>query len=114
MNINGHEVERREDGRVYVDDERTLYGGDADPDYYTRHAELIRKEAEHADLVGEFVRREQAEKAAQDAARELDRRARLACESRFGPGSWDLDHCRIEDWRNVVRALDADTAEQVT
>jgi hypothetical protein len=118
MNINGHEVERRDDGRMYVDDERTFYGGDSDPAYYRLHGELIRKEAEHADLVGEFVRREAVEKAEQDEARELDRRADIARQAWLGHHrehvpEWELTS---EDyrgtWRNIVRALDADANEQ--
>jgi len=111
VNIDGHEIERHADGLVYVDDDDRGWKGD-NADDYARRAEIHAQWADRHRLVGEFVRREAAEKAAADAARELDRRARLACETRFGPGSWDLDHCRIEDWRNVVRALDADATEQ--
>ena len=127
MNINGHEIERRDGlggGRVYIDGEDTDYRGNRDPDYYTRSAEQTRaeiahltKEAAHADLIAEFVRREAAEKAEQDAADELDRRADLARLAWFGPRGknnalpWHLVAGDAqEDWRNLVRALDADTA----
>jgi len=120
VNINGHEVERR-DCRVWVDGYNTEHAGNSDPYYYTRRAESLRgesarrtREANHLDLVAEFVRREQAEKAAQDAARELDRRANIARRAWAG---YDYSWAQVtgnaqELWRNIVRALDADAAEQ--
>jgi hypothetical protein len=123
MNINGHEVERRDDGRMYVDDERTFYGGDSDPAYYRLHGELIRKEAEHADLVGEFVRREAVEKAAQDAADtaslaariDLERRAKILVRKLSPHVGWDfLQESSRRQFRDAIRALDADATEQDT
>jgi hypothetical protein len=121
MNINGHEVERR-DCRVYIDGHNTEHAGNSDPDYYTRRGASLRveiarrvQEADHADLIAEFVRREQAEKAEQDAARELDRRAKLVADAWCGTSS-DYVHRNHEliCARNVVRKLDADAAERAT
>jgi hypothetical protein len=119
MNINGHEIERR-DCRVYIDGYNTEHAGNSDPDYYTRRAASLRveiarrtREADHADLIAEFVRREQAEKAAQDATREIERRARLVAEVWMPKLPWEY---MTVDTRypclETVRTLDADAADQ--
>ena len=127
MNIYGHEIERRQldsgEHRVFIDGQMSDFAGSSDPDYYTRTTESIRvevarrvRQADDAALVAGFVRREAAEKAAADAARELDRRTRIAFQAWYGhteTAPWESQPKSVqESARRVVRALDADAAEQ--
>jgi hypothetical protein len=107
MQIDGHEVERRGTRHIFINGKSSGWIAD-DPDDYDKRARDHERNAERFRLLAEFVRREAAEKAAADAATELDRRAKIVLEAWFGSVSRTFEEAADE----VVRALDADAAER--
>ena len=129
MNINGHEVEVVERDSSDVFDDDTWYLVDGAREWRTSTSietiqrvidakrQTVEQKIARAEAVIEYKRREAAEKAEQAAANELDRRADLARMAWFGHRGknnalpWHLVAGDAqEDWRNLVRALDADAA----
>ena len=115
MNINGHEIEKH--GQWYDVDGYEEWSTSTSAEFIEGFVRRIEAKAARARALIEHRRREAAEKDEREVADELDRRAEVARIAWNGMGDeeapWMLmPESYREAWRNVVRALDADTATQ--
>jgi hypothetical protein len=112
MIINGHEVERQ-DGRMRIDGRSVaFFDGTADADYYREHAVRYRRDANDAELIAEFRRREEYEKQQMNEDRERDRKARMVVHGWYGVDCWNEVGKQVwESARRVVDLMEKDTKE---